>query len=1221
MSDEHQSPDNPAKDERYENILRNTLLKRTGRSFKRNVDQAIVPQQEKEKHEDVANRIFDNIIKRKQDRSEAVQSAQASKTPESEAKRPSEISKTYGEILDDLLWTEGGEELNQQTIAENNPLERPREKPLEKPFERRRPMPELDDEPEVANPYQSILRKTLETRSQSFARRRNSGLRVEATDSDHSLSDSPALPGLPSGPSLDEIDAPPLSHHYSAALDEILGFDEDSPAFKQEVNLSRTLYHQKLDEILWPSEDERVQAKELPPVNEAKLRSVVAEYLQQLILAEPYGLIGVQRKVLDEKYAMFWIRETLHQLSQTLQSLETEFTVWIFMQNLELLKKVLTVEFVERYRMMLEQMFPPQKPLSPFNQRKKQESALLERMSSNKFDEVRRLLKTGRDKLSEEDVFHLYHFFKARLPEFLKTHQKTLNEVLRSRSEDAGSNPFVSSFLAAIFFAEPYEQQFARLHENEDRYKQAWQNFLRDKCESLVNKSDPLVPIVLASMELFHERASFFRPAERELLAQGLELLEGLMRFLTEDYFNKEDMLQQFHSMLDTRVQAQFHVEAQVLQSLGQEIGALAYQSDQAARIRANHLNVIYERHTKEISDAYHKRRDTLEKLNAGKGPSWTSRKQFIQRKLKACQQYLQRVPKRQAVAVSIPYREYPAEFLEQRQRELMEAQSWDNDYEKQIMELAFEKANMVLKALNQSKSTVKFNLKVLFNGEPQQDRFLAAFAQIRDRLNTQLAAQPQSETLQYLRAVLHRYLTGLRLPEYSDESFYGSQSAVGYIAAYLAHVSHIKLLVNLQFQQVIYDFHTLFELVHALQMLEMAESQVNLRFEDHYRQSLIPAWFCLLQHCLMIGSGQYHFVANPLALHDYSWTPPISFGLDAFGDDDDEDFTLLAMGDAPEENDMLRFPAVVSEEESTSAKPFRLRGRKASDADLPDDQEPDNTPLDVQNLPAVPGRRRIPAASPGKFEMYSAPTRRQQPVLNPVEGDDDFYKILGQTQASESLLKSDSAPPTSSFTRRRPGILSESTDEAHETSRQLPAEVPPAPSFTRPRSLLSDEDELPPSHFMRPRSLNVEDDLPSTPFTRPRSLSADDEPSAPAVAPARRRPSLRQDTPLKASDDQVSESKDKRKRWLEITPVPQDRQDYDSMLDSILDNWEEPPQPTARRAAKAPGQTSARSPSDDEAQNLVDKILKRNQLNGDMDISGNTSISHTMRRNLDDDY
>lgn len=1193
MSDENQSPDNPASDERYENILRHTLLKRTGRSFKRNVDQAIVPKQEKEKHEDVANRIFDNIIKRKQDRTESSQVESSQSEPE----RPSDIGKTYGEILDDLLWTDNGaEDLSQQTIAESNPL------PLERPSERRRPAPTPDSEPdpESLNPYQSILRKTLETRSQSFARRKGA-LRVDATDSDHNM---PAPPGL------DEIGDQPLSHHYSAALDEILGLDdENSPAFRQEASLSRTLYHQKLDELLWPSEDERVQAKELPPVNEAKLRSVAAEYLQQLIMPEPYGLIGVQRQILDEKYALYWIRETLHQLAETLQNLETEFTVWIFTQNLELLKKVLNVEFIDRYRMMLEQMFPPQKPVSPFNQRKKQESALLERMSSNKFDEVRRLLKSGRDKLSEEDVFHLFHFFKARLPEFLKTHKKVLSAVLRSRSENAGGNPFVSSFLAAIFFAEPFELHFAKLHENEDRYKQAWQNFLRDKCESLVNKSDPLVPIILASMELFHERAGFFRPAERELLAQGLELLEGLMRFLTEDYFNKEDMLQQFQGMVETRVQAQFHVEAQVLQSLGQEIGALAYQADQGARIRANHLNAIYERHTKEISDAYHKRRDTIEKLSQSKGPSWTSRKQFIQRKLKACQQYLQRAPKRQSLPVSIPYREYPPEFLEQRQKELMDGLVWDNDYEQQIMELAFEKSNMVLKALNQSKSTVKFNLKVLFNGEPQQERFLAAFAQIRDRLNTQLAAQPQNETLLYLRAVLHRYITGLRLPEYSDESFYGTQACIGYIAAYLAHVSHIKLLVNLQFQQVIYDFHTLFELVHALQMLDMAEAQSNLRFEDHYRQSLIPAFHNLLQHCLMIGSGQYHFVANPLTLHDYSWVPPVSFGLNAFGDDEDEDFTLLAMGDDEPSDDKLRFPALIEEKKPVRAesdKPFRFRGRQPDpepEPALPDEQDSDED--DILSLPAPPSRRRVlPAAAPGKFEMYSAPTRRPPPIMNPVE-DDDFYKVMNQTQASKP-----DEPALPAFNRSRTPGRSDNPPPSGDAG---------PPAFTRPRSLSTD-DEPPTPSFTRPRSLSTDDkDSPPPAFTRPRSLAADDEPPAPTTP--RRRPTLRQESPPAASEP--SDSRDRRKRWLEITPVPQDRQDYDSMLDSILDNWEEPAQsqPSPSRRAARGAAPPVQNSEDEDAHNLVDKILRRNQLSGDMDINGNTSISHTVRRKLDDDY
>ncbi|MEZ0373759.1 MAG: hypothetical protein ACAI44_32005, partial [Candidatus Sericytochromatia bacterium] len=698
-----------------------------------------------------------------------------------------------------------------------------------------------------------------------------------------------------------------------------------------------------------------------------------------------------------------------------------------------------------------------------------------------------------------------------------------------------------------------------------------------------------LVPMILVAMDLFHEKASFFRPAERDTLVQALDLLEGLMRFLSEDYFNKEELLQQFQAMVDTRVQAQFHVEGQSLQALGQEIGSLAQMADQSARIRANHLNAIYERHNKEMSDTYHKRRDTLEKLSQGKGPSWSSRKQFIQRKLKACQQYLTRAPKRAQQPVEIPYREYAPEFLLARQKELCASQNLDNDYEKQILEQAFEKANMVLKAMNHSKSTVKFNLKVLFNGEPSLDRFLQAFAEVGQQLHSLHASHPRSETLGYVNAVLHRYLIGLRAPEPEQaEPFYDSQSRIGYIVAYLAHVSHIKLLVNLQYQQVIYDFHSLFELVHALYLLEAVVVQPAQSFGEHYRQMLIPAWYSLLRHCLLVGSGQYHFVANPLALHDYSWHPPLSFGVDAFGDDE---FDTLSMSDEGEEPVRLPSRSLVRSDEGKSLR-SRLGRRPVSEPADEDAADADDEAA-LPAMPALSGRRRLLPSTPGKFEIYTAPTRRQMQPVNQIE-EDDFYKVLSQTQADSPPAPA--APPSPS-----------------------PAPPPVAPPASSPAISLDEPDQA--TTFVRPRSLS-EPDPPAAPFTRPRSVEPPaDTPRRPGTTPAASRldPASRLDKAAKPSPPTPpSENRIQRKRWLEITPVPQDHQGYDQMLDSILDGWEQddPPKKTVIQPAKDMFQ-----PSKEDSLSIVDQILRRNALDGSMDIDGNTSISHTIRRPAEDDY
>lgn len=1135
MDDENANSNAP--DSKYENILKNTLLKRTGRNFKRNVEAAFVPQQDKEAHEDVANRIFDNIIKRKEERL----SAQADAIPEPE---PEDPAKAYADILDDILFAGNSQQdYSQQTYAESNPLAIPKIQPIE-----------VEPEAEPA-PYQSILHRTLNQRKQGISR--NGKARIESVGE--------TLPPLP------ELPAAPLSHHYSDALDEILGFNSDAPSYPmgEDPSLSQTVYNQKLDDLLWPSQQKAAKAArpvavkaqpepEQPPVDEAKIRGVIADYLKQLIFPEGYGLIAVQRRVLDERYSVYWVRETMHQLSQTLQSLEVDFSIWLLNKNLVLLKHLISVDFIARYRMMIEQMLPPIKPVSPFNRKKNESSSLIDRMSDNKFEDVRRLLKANKSELTDEELLIFFNFFKQKLPEFFKKHHQVLAHILVSRSEEQSSNPFVASFLAAIFFSSPFEAVFQSLHENEDRYKQTWHQFLRDKSESMVNKSDPIVPLILMGMELFHEKAAFFRKSERETLHQALELLEGLMRFLSEDYFNKEDLLKQFQNLLDTRVQAQFHVEAQALQALGQEIAALAYQQDQGARIRASHLTAIYERHNKEMSDTYHKRRDTAEKLSQGNGPATQNRKQFIQRKLKACQQYLQKHASRQAVSVEVPYREYSSEFLAQKQKELTDSYQWDNEYESEILHLAFEKANMVLKSLNNNKSTVKFNLKVLFDGEPEQDAFLLAFAQAAQQLHYLQANSPQHATLNYLQAILHRYFTGLRLPDISQyEAYLTGPARTGYIVSYLGHVSHIKLLVNLQFQQVIYDFETLFEIAHALHMLDMAYAQPALSFEEHYRQTLLPTWNCILSYCLIVGSGQYSFVSNPLALHDYTWLPPVSFGFSDFGEDD-EDF--LSMG---EPDDMVRFPALQAEvlpQESTDDFSVKRGKRKlfgAAELD-PIEEKPVASDSDdeygVPSMPSMPSRRRLPV-SPGKFEMYNAPTRRAMPAANQFE-EDNLYSVL-----SQNASRSETEPP----------------------ALKAPDPKPPEDnSFVRPRSMM-----------------DLDEPAPAKTFIRPRSLAGDDTPQAPPVKPSPAK------APAQTPESESNSSK--RKRWLEITPVPQEGKNYDDMLDSILDSWD---------------QESPPPEEPDESLSVVEQILKRNRLDPNMQSNGGTTISPSLkRRRLDDDY
>lgn len=1098
---------------RYENILRNTLMKRTGKAFQRNIGSAPVPRQETQiSHDEVANQIFDNILKRSRENKQA-------------ASAPSEESReqTYEDILDDILLGDEESEsalAGQTTLAENNPL------------------------PETHNPYQQVLKKTLNKNLKALV------VALEAQEA--------------------EMEAQMVNQDYSAALDEVLGLEAEdgfAPEPENAKSLSRTRYHQHLDEILWPSEeDEATEAH--APVNEDKIRSVVAEYLQELILPEPYGLISVQRQVLDEKYTRYWIVTALEELGLALRELETEFTVWVFLNHLDLIKPLLTQEFVERFRLVIEHMLPQKKNEKLFVRtlQNQEQRLVFDKMISSKFEDVRRILRYYHKQFNDDDAFHLYNFFRIKLPEFLEAQRSELMQVLRQQSEAAASNPFIGSFLSHLFFSEAFAQRFQTLQEDEKNYQKAFLNFLRERAEFVGESEDRLLPVTLLCMDLYHEKALFFKPSERETLGQALDILDKLLRFVPDASLDKETFLVAFSTLVEKRVQSQYHVENRAVQGLAQEIGQLSYQTDQASRIRLNHLNAMYERHYQELNDTYHKRRDTLEKINQVEGPGGTkrSRKQFVLRKIKACQQYLQRRQRKQNQAIQIAYREYAQAFLDEKKETLTASQEWDNDYERQVLENVFQKANIVLKAMNESKSTVQFNLKLLFDGDPQQDLFLQCFHELGQHLWGSLEALEGHKSLAYVLPVLQPYLEGLRYPEFSEPLTLNRHEQIGYIIAYLGHVSHIKLLLNRQFRQVIFDFKTLFGLAHALYVFDFLVQQPQLSFEEHYRQALDLAWNCLISHCLLVGKGQYHFIANPLALHDYSWQPPLTgFGIRPLvGAETDDDFDLIEM-QAPaqiEGRKKSRFALPASESEQPVAP--RRRALPAAGDETSPSRRPALPPAasasETSERPALPAAsRRLPVA-PGKFELYSAPNRRTTPpIVNSsfsIE-EDDFYKIMGQTQVGATPKEAASAPPAAS-----------------------PPATPSGPDEEESFDLLSfGEDEA--------------DQHKTQVFQRPRG--ADEGQATPG------------------SSEAAESTARERKRWLEITPVPQDNQNYNQMLDSILNTWDEEEQAesghsanTARRILKPhqqePRQQSSSEPPADAGDMLIYKRKSRRRFDFD---------------------
>ncbi len=976
-------------------------MKRTGKTFRRNLDQAPDPTQTQppaESHEDLANRIFDNILQKQRSMRENPQvknepvEVDSSHTP---APPPeTSINQTYSDILDDILWPEGDTEVAQRprpqdTLAENSP-------------------------------YRNLLRRTLERKSEHLPQL-NQTTRFEIE-----------------GPKMSPDE---LSQQYAEQLDEILNLHNENPMLSQlpeDTSLTQTLYHQRLDNILWPK-DERGRPVP-PPVDERKVRAAVADFLRQLIQPEIYSLITVRRQVTDETFGQFWIDQTLLQLRQELNEIETRFTGWFLVNNLQLIKPLINAEFIERHRAIIEHLMPQKKADQLFKRtlQSKEQNLIFDRMINNKFEDVRRILKTYFRSFSEEDAQHIFNFLRIKLPEFFAAQQEMLMAVLRAQSSDIGGHPFVTHFLYSLFFNPAFREALAALQEDEQAHKKTFQQFLKQMAETFGDPGDLLLPTLLSAIDLYHEKARFFSAVQRNTLAEALELTHQLLYYVPDSSFDKEGLLNTIQSLYEERTQAQYHAEAQTLAQLGQEIGQLSRQGGPNMHIRINHLNKIYERHQQQMTELYHKRRDTLTKwlIEEKPGGQKPSRKGFVQRKVKSALQFLTRNAVRPLPPLTVPYKVYQAQHLDALQAEIKEQYPWENSFEEEIAALAFGKARLVLKAINESKSTVQLNLKILFNAEPKQGAFLRAIAALQEKIEQAYHVE-HHPGFHYVKQAFTPYFEGLRLPQDEEPLGLTYREMAGYIVGYLGHTSHLRLLLNQQYKQVVYDFRELFKLAHALQMFALIQEQPNSPLPVLFQHSLERAWELLIDYCLFVGEGKYDFIGNPLSLQDFSWAPPLSeFGVPAFEGPDtprDHDFETFSL-DGPswdpvaedevaggfsllslDDPDTLDDGDEVVQERTTPALESPSAFRFGPPTSTPEPRSPalnpgGPPPTGAPDLPAVPGRRRLPAA-PGKFNLYQAPKAPAAPIP-PAPDTPDTPEVYTQTFQGEFPLPAPSSGP-----------------------------------------------------------------------------------------------------------------------------------------------------------------------------------------------------------------
>lgn len=202
--------DSDEKKTAYDKILHETLMQRTGRNFKKNLDQAPAPQVgERLKGEDAAHLIFDNILKKREERKQRM--LQTEEQPAGPASSPESTGHSgYAEILDSILW------------------------------------PEETPAAQAQNLQHTVIERPVSPPVPPAARAQAAGVPASR----------PAVP-----PAVEPN--PVLSQTFASTLDSILEFSAAPPpapprpltrSAKELERMTQTQYNQQLDEILWPSE-------------------------------------------------------------------------------------------------------------------------------------------------------------------------------------------------------------------------------------------------------------------------------------------------------------------------------------------------------------------------------------------------------------------------------------------------------------------------------------------------------------------------------------------------------------------------------------------------------------------------------------------------------------------------------------------------------------------------------------------------------------------------------------------------------------------------------------------------------------------------------------------------------------------------------------------------------------------------------------------------------
>jgi hypothetical protein len=877
----------------------------------------------------------------------------------------------------------------------------------------------------------------------------------------------------------------------------------------------------------------------------------VAEYLTHFLQIDQEVLLTSKRHFFEDRYSRLLVNRTLDDFQQLQRDFETDFILWTFLQHLDLIRQILSRDFLHRHALAFLSLLPEKKNDRVFirSLHTKEPRSLFNSRQENQFEDVKRLLKSpATQPLKEEEIFHFYNFFKLKLPVLFQEQRAAVLALLQGHAHPAFAVPaqaeLIRDILQSDIFLAWLQQRSEKLEQEE--YRQ----FLRDKLNKASPEVDQLVVLSLVSMDLFHEKSALFEAEHRQQLTERLNFVQGLVNYMNEAVFARESCLVALEQVVLSRTRTLYQLGAQLLQGIYAELQASYAQSQQRYQYlyalsqqtgkaitlvegysdwyyfqqHLQEINQSYTRHLSELTQAFHKRQETLEKLKAKTEGASSRHKVFFLKKLESCLRYIPRARQEQKT-VQIQYQRCSEHALMTHQNSLFEQMSFDNDYEKLIAQRAFEKARNILVGLHHYKGTVKLNLRQLFGDELRKDTFWTLFQEALAEL-WDVASRGSDQTTEFLMQQLDVYLKGIGPKHPFEPCGFSARQRTGYIVAFLAQHEHLTLLADLKNHQLIYDWNQLFTLAHALMMLDSRRREPHLSFDQHFIQTLELAWDCLTHYCLFAGQGQFNQLANPLSLSDFSYDEameeyggsPIARSLLA-GADEETDFELLELPAPKPETRALPAGSVPA---TRALVPVREDQTDETESPESDYEQPAR--ISRQALPS-PGSRRLipPAPSKAGVEIYTAPTRR---VPNPVQNtpeEDNFYQLLASTYAGAN-----------------------------------PVARTPAPSA--------------------PASSHVEKtDTPNPPVDEP--VAAE-----PRAIPTRSR----------------------RERWLELTPQPHQPESLDDIMDHILTRSQQPGSSSPRAASQSePGR-------EEDYNRLVEDILRRNRFDPNASVSsGETLSSH----------